>query len=52
VERIVSVEHNATGQFATLAAAHGVVPARRVLRYDGRPFSVEEMERELKGVIG
>ena len=51
VERIVSVEHSATGQFAALAAAHGFVPARRVLRYDGRPFSVEEMERELKGVI-
>lgn len=52
VERIVSVEHNAAGQFAARAAAHGFAPAARILRYDGRPFSVEEMERELKGVIG
>ena len=51
VERIISVEHSATGQFAALAAAHGFVPARRVLRYDGRPFSIEEMQRELEGAI-
>ena len=51
VTRTVSVEHSATGQFASLAAAHGFAPARRILRYDGRPFSVEEMERELKGAL-
>lgn len=51
VGRTISVEHSATGQFAALAAAHGIVPVQRILRCDGRPFSVEEMERTLKEAL-
>ena len=43
-ERIVAVENNMTGQFADLIERETKLPiASRVLKYDGRPFSVEEL---------
>jgi 2-oxoglutarate ferredoxin oxidoreductase subunit alpha len=40
--RLVSVENNATGQFAMLLRAHtGVQVSGQILRYDGRPLSPE-----------
>lgn len=45
--RVVLVEGNATGQFGQLLAAHTGVPiADRILRYDGLPFSVEQLREE------
>jgi 2-oxoglutarate ferredoxin oxidoreductase subunit alpha len=46
--RTVSIEMNATGQFARLLrdeTGHSVTD--RILRYDGRPFLVEELMEEL-----
>ncbi len=51
VERIISVECNATGQLATLLQQHGYHIDERILKYDGRPFSLEELEDEVKKVI-
>lgn len=47
-KRTVSIEMNATGQFARLLRYEtGYSVTDRVLRYDGRPFLVEELMEEL-----
>ena len=44
----ISVEHNATGQFAALLrSAAGVEPNHQILKYDGRPFESAEISREV-----
>ena len=48
VKKLVSVENNATGQMAGLVESHGFRVQSRVSKYDGRPFSFEELEAELK----
>jgi 2-oxoglutarate ferredoxin oxidoreductase subunit alpha len=48
VTRIIAVENNATGQIADLVKMHGFNVDERISRYDGRPFSLEELEAELK----
>lgn len=49
VERVIAVECNSTGQLARLAGFHGIkIQAQdRILRYDGRPFSVEDLLAQL-----
>lgn len=48
--RTICIENNATGQFARLLKAEtGYEVSDRVLRYDGRPFMVEELLEELRG---
>lgn len=43
-EKIVVVENNAAGQFADLLEhEYGVQVTERILKYDGNPFSVEEL---------
>ena len=50
--KVIVVENNVTGQFADLLWKElGVKADHRVLKYDGRPFSVEEVLDALKGVI-
>jgi len=42
--KIISVENNASGHFADLLSkATGLRITERILKYDGRPFSVEEL---------
>jgi 2-oxoglutarate ferredoxin oxidoreductase subunit alpha len=49
-ERTICVENNATGQFARLLKAEtGCAVTDRILRYDGRPFLMEELLEELRG---
>ena len=48
VKKLVSVENNATGQLAGLVESHGFSVQSRISKYDGRPFSYEELEAELK----
>lgn len=44
VKRVVAIENNATGQFATLyAGASGHLIKERLLKYDGRQFWPEEI---------
>ena len=49
VERLLAVECNSTGQLARLAGFYGIkIQAQdQILKYDGRPFSVEDLLAEL-----
>ncbi|MDV2480605.1 2-oxoacid:acceptor oxidoreductase subunit alpha [Methanoculleus sp. Wushi-C6] len=49
--RVACVENNATGQLARLLRQHGFEPGRSVLKYDGRPFAVDELEARLAEVF-
>jgi len=51
VKKLVVIEENATGQLASLAEQHGIIPDHRILRYDGRPFPPEDLMARLKEVI-
>jgi 2-oxoglutarate ferredoxin oxidoreductase subunit alpha len=48
--RIIAVEHNATAQLAALCARHGIPVHDRILKYDGRSFSVEELTARVQEV--
>ncbi|MBX6422734.1 2-oxoacid:acceptor oxidoreductase subunit alpha [Thermosulfurimonas sp. F29] len=50
VRHLVVAETNATGQLARRLEAHGFPVEEVLLRYDGRPFTVEDLERRLYGV--
>ncbi|HPM53620.1 MAG TPA: 2-oxoacid:acceptor oxidoreductase subunit alpha [Methanoculleus sp.] len=49
--KVVCVENNATGQLARLLRQQGFDPGRPVLKYDGRPFAVDELEARLREVL-
>ena len=49
--RVACVEDNATGQFARLLRQQGFDPGQPVLKYDGRPFEVDELEARLGEVF-
>jgi 2-oxoglutarate ferredoxin oxidoreductase subunit alpha len=51
VERLIAVECNATGQLATLAGSFGVKVQDRILKYDGRPFSLEDLQADLGRIL-
>jgi 2-oxoglutarate ferredoxin oxidoreductase subunit alpha len=50
-KKIVSIENNATGQLKLLLAAHGIKIDEEILKYDGRPFSLDELEEKVNKVI-
>ncbi len=48
-KKIIVIENNATGQFANLLKLEtGIDAHKRILKYSGMPFSVEELVNELK----
>ncbi|MDD1655046.1 MAG: 2-oxoacid:acceptor oxidoreductase subunit alpha [Methanomicrobiales archaeon] len=49
-DRVVAVEQNTTAQLARLAAAEGIGVHDRILKYDGRPFSLEDLEARVREV--
>jgi 2-oxoglutarate ferredoxin oxidoreductase subunit alpha len=51
VMRLIAVEENATGQLAALAERHGIMPDKKILRYDGRPFSPEDLIEKITEMI-
>jgi len=51
VKKLISVENNATGQLARLINIFGFEANELVLKYDGRPFSLDELVERLKEVI-
>ena len=51
VKRLVSVEDNMEGQLGLLLAGHGINVDNQVLKYDGRPFSVDELHRKVMEVL-
>ncbi len=48
VKRLICVENNATGQLARFMQANGFIIDEKILKYDGRPFSLDELEAALK----
>lgn len=51
VKKIIAVESNATGQLVRLIKLYGMDADEKILKYDGRPFSVEELETRLEGIV-
>jgi 2-oxoglutarate/2-oxoacid ferredoxin oxidoreductase subunit alpha len=51
VRRFYSVETNETGQLARLASQFGYRAKGLVLKYDGRPFSIEELKARVMEAI-
>jgi len=51
VKKIISVENNATAQLAGLVKSFGFKADRNILKYDGRPFSLEELQNRIKRVL-
>jgi 2-oxoglutarate ferredoxin oxidoreductase subunit alpha len=49
-KKVISVEVNATGLLARLAGCHGFKVDEMVLKYDGRPFTVDELTKRLEEV--
>jgi 2-oxoglutarate ferredoxin oxidoreductase subunit alpha len=45
------VENNATGQLARLIREAGVNVDKQVLKYEGRPFSLDELEEAIKKLL-
>jgi 2-oxoglutarate ferredoxin oxidoreductase subunit alpha len=50
VDRIIVVECNSTGQLARLARCYGFQLKEKILKYDGRPFSLDDLEAEIRKV--
>jgi len=50
-KKIISIECNATGQLCSLIAAAGFKIDAKVLKYDGRPFTVKELEDKIKKLL-
>ena len=47
------IEHNATGQFASMMRAEtGYEFKAKIHRYDGRPFTVENLLGEINAHLG
>jgi 2-oxoglutarate ferredoxin oxidoreductase subunit alpha len=51
VERLIAVEENAAGQFSLLLRRNGFDTDAQVLRYNGRPFAVDELDARVREVI-
>jgi 2-oxoglutarate/2-oxoacid ferredoxin oxidoreductase subunit alpha len=51
VERLIAVECNSTGQLARLAGFYGFHTQERILKYDGRPFSLNDLETDLRRIL-
>ncbi len=51
LEKIIDVEVNATGQLAKLIAGQGVCIDDMILRFDARPFTVDDLLENVKEVI-
>jgi 2-oxoglutarate ferredoxin oxidoreductase subunit alpha len=49
--RLIVVEENATAQLGKLAERHGIVAQEKILHYDGRPFTADELDEQVKRVI-
>jgi 2-oxoglutarate ferredoxin oxidoreductase subunit alpha len=47
-KRIISIENNATGQFARLLQMEGLTVDEKILKYNGRPFYLDELLSEIK----
>lgn len=46
-QRIIAVEGNSTAQLARLAGLYGINVDEKILKYDGRPFSLDDLISEI-----
>jgi 2-oxoglutarate ferredoxin oxidoreductase subunit alpha len=52
-ENVVFVENNATSQFGQLIKLHtGLETDKKILKYNGLPFSIEEIKENLESTLG
>jgi 2-oxoglutarate ferredoxin oxidoreductase subunit alpha len=51
VEKTICVECNSTGQLARLLQQNGYCVENQVLKFDGRPFSVDDLLAKLAGAL-
>lgn len=50
VTKVIAVENNATGLLASLVSCRGIRVDHRILKYDGRPFSVDGLRKQVEEV--
>ncbi|HII94634.1 MAG TPA: 2-oxoacid:acceptor oxidoreductase subunit alpha [Candidatus Methanofastidiosum sp.] len=51
-KKVIAIENNASGQFANLIKREtGFDIKNKILKYDGRPFSVEEVTTRIKDIL-
>ena len=50
VDKLISVECSAMGQMERVLSCHGIKVDKKILKYDMRPFTVEELEKKLKSI--
>lgn len=48
VKKIICVENNVAGQLTDFVKCRGINVDERILKYDGRPFSLDELEQKLR----
>lgn len=51
VQSLICVENNSTGQLVSLINRYGFTVNEKILKYDGRPFSLDELEERLKNLV-
>ena len=51
VEKLISIETNASGQMEKVLRCFGIKVDNKILKYTGRPFLPEEIEEKLKEII-
>jgi 2-oxoglutarate ferredoxin oxidoreductase subunit alpha len=48
---VIAVEENTTAQLATLAGQHGIFCQKKILRYDGRPFTPQLLREKIREML-
>jgi 2-oxoglutarate ferredoxin oxidoreductase subunit alpha len=51
VKKTIGVEVNVTGCLADMASCNGIEVNEKILKYDGRHFTVDELQRRVEGVM-
>ena len=51
VDKVILVENSYTGQLEQLLKPYGINVSAKILKSDGRPFTVNELEEKVRGVI-
>ena len=51
VKKIICVENNKFGQLADFIKSYGINVDHRILKYDGRPFTVNELEQKIQTTL-
>ncbi len=50
-EKIINIEVNSTGQLGKLLKSNGFRVDKQILKYDGRPFTVDELDKKIKKIV-